>query len=68
MNMMGNPTKFNNIESGVISSQPVPLRTDDVNRLVNTRSLQKTNLAEFVNERSHQKEKPHETPSVPLAK
>jgi hypothetical protein len=66
--MMGNPTKFNNIESGVVSSQPTLLRTDEVNRLVNTRSLQKSNWVQVVNEKTHQKEKAPETPSAPLSR
>jgi len=66
--MMGNPTKFNNIESGVVSSQPVPFRTDEVNRLVNTRSLRKTDLVQIVNERVHPNERAPETPNAPLSK
>ena len=66
--MMGNPTKFNNIESGVVSSQPTPLRTDEVDRLVNTRSLRKSDWVQVVNEKTHQKEKAPETPGVPLSR
>lgn len=66
--MMGNPTKFNNIESGVVSSQPTLLRTDEVNRLVNTRSLQKSDWVQVVNKKTHQREKAPETPSAPLSR
>ena len=66
--MMGNPTKFNNIESGATSSRPEPLSVEEINRLVNQQSLRQSDSAEFINDRPHSKEKPLETPALPLGR
>lgn len=55
--MIAEPTKFNAAGSGVLSTQPEPLTADELNRLVNARSLKGTDTGELLNERPHQKEK-----------
>jgi hypothetical protein len=59
--MMAQPTKFNTAGSGVLSTQPEALTTEELNRLVNARSLKGADTAELLNERPHAKEKPRET-------
>jgi hypothetical protein len=66
MIMMGTPTKFNNIESGAISSQPSPKSAEEINRLVNTRSLSDSLIATAgVNVQTHPIERPPATPNLP---
>jgi hypothetical protein len=64
--MMGNPTKFNDMESGMASSRPTPLSVEEVNRLVNSRSLRDPELVELVNRKEHPTEIPPETPTLPM--
>jgi hypothetical protein len=64
--MMGKPTKFNNIESGATSSQPTVLSAEEINRLVNKRSLRGADSAELVNERPHPTEEEPTTVELPL--
>jgi hypothetical protein len=64
--MMAQPTKFNTAGSGVLSTRPEPLTADELNRLVNARSLKGTDTAELLNERPHPKEKESETEPLPL--
>jgi len=66
--MMGKPTKFNDMDSGAVSSKPAPISSEEINRLVNTRSLSGKDSAEFVNERPHPIEKSPETLVLPLSK
>lgn len=66
--MMAKPTKFNTIGSGVMGARPEPLSADEVNRLVNTRSLHGADSVELVNERPHPQEKESETEPLPLSK
>jgi len=68
--MMGKPTKFNDMESGATSSTPALLSVEEVNRLVNARSLhdpvREFDSAGLQNERVHPFDKPSETPPLPM--
>jgi len=66
--MMARPTKFNTIGSGVLSTRPEPLSIEELNRLVNARSLKGADSAELLNERPHSKKKEIETEPLPLAR
>jgi hypothetical protein len=63
---MAQPTKFNTVGSGVLSTQPEPLSAEELDRLVNSRSLQGSDSAELLNERPHPKIKESETEPLAL--
>ena len=65
--MMAQPTKFNDMASGAVSSKPTPLSSEDINKLVNKRSLQELDSTDLVNALKHPVEKAPETPNLPLA-
>ncbi len=66
--MMAKPTRFNTIGSGALGSRPEPLSAEEMNKLVNARSLHGADSVELVNERPHPQEKESETEVLPLTK
>jgi len=64
--MMAQPTKFNDMASGAVSSKPDIKSLEEISRVVNARSLSGSDSSEFVNKRIHAKEAPPETPRLPL--
>jgi hypothetical protein len=70
--MMAKPTKFNNMESGATSTPPSALTGEEVNRVINARSLRdsasKFDSADFLSNSPYSCEKPPETAPLKEAK
>jgi hypothetical protein len=64
--MMAQPTKFNDMASGAVNSKPDARSLEEINRLVNMRSLSGSDSSELLNRRIHPIEKPVETPKLPF--